>query len=332
MPETETTNDAPSARRKTIKIHGIYGVLPLGIIVNHEISSGAKVYFSFLFSVSFTNDGVSWYSQEKAAEILGLSRWSIMRYALELKKNGLIDRVKRDRLYYTRLRIETFGETICSKSATYKVADLQHGMLQICHTNDSKEGDQMNENGVGLPREVPHRPDPSSIIDCASKASKLSREAKDKIARKKFAREQEISTSGTLPLDRWRGTAFYKYLMALCAKHSIPVGDVIEHSKSPPERYAHVMNEVLASCESRQLSKQDLAHMFEGLTSEWKCGASGSFSKDGKLSVYALRNKIDRLVSMYGPKVASVPEIPIEGMKPIFVDKNEDPVKKEDCA
>lgn len=316
---------------------GLYGILPLGVIVNRELSDGSKVYLAFLFSVSFSNDGVSWYSQEKAGEMLGVSRWSISRYAEELTKHGIIDRINKNGLYLTRIRLEIFGSNPslkeifhCGKSATSNVADLQHGMLQTCHTNDSKEGDQMNENGVGLPSEVPHRPDPSSIIDCASKASKLSREAKDKIARKKFAKEQQISTSGTLPLDRWRGTAFYKYLMALCAKHSIPVGDVIEHSKSPPERYAHVMNEVLASCESRQLSKQDLAHMFEGLTSEWTCGASGSFSGDGKLYINSLRNKIDRLIAMYGPKTRSVPEIPIEGMKPIFVDRNEDPVKKED--
>jgi len=197
-----------------------------------------------------------------------------------------------------------------------------------------REGDKMNTDGVGLPSEVPHRPDPSSILDARSKATKLSREAKDKIARKKFAREQEISTSGTLPLDRWRGTAFYKYLMALCAKHSIPIGDMIEHSKSPPEKFAHMMNDILRSCELRQLSKQDLAHMLEGLTSEWKCGASGSFSGDGKIYTNALREKIDRLVSMYGPKRQSVPEVEIETipLDELYLKKPETEVKKEDNA
>jgi hypothetical protein len=172
------------------------------------------------------------------------------------------------------------------------------------------------------------------ILDARSKASKLSREAKDKIARKKFAREQEISTSGTLPLDRWRGTAFYKYLMALCAKHSIPIGDMIEHSKSPPEKFAHMMNDILDSCKLRQLSKQDFARMLEGLTSEWKCGASGSFSGDGKIYTNALREKIDRLVSMYGPKKQSVPEVEIETipLDELYLKKPETEVKKEDNA
>ena len=326
----------------SIKMKGLYGILPLGVIVNRELSDGSKVYLAFLFSVSFSNNGVSWYSQEKAGEMLGVSRWSISRYAEELTEHGIVDRINKNGLYLTRIRLEIFGSNPslkeifhCGKSATSNVADLQHGMLQICHTNDSKEGDQMNENGVGLPKEVPHRPDPSSILDARSKATKLSREARDKNFKKKQDRLQAVSTSDRITgIERWKGTRFYEYLKHLCSKFEITIGDMTELSKNPPEKYARTMNDIIELCNRRQLSKQDFARMLEGLTSEWKCGASGSFSGDGKLYTNALREKIDRLVSMYGPKKQSVPEVEIETipLDELYLKKPETEVKKEDNA
>ena len=328
-------------KRPTIKVNGFYGVLPMGIIVNKEISSGAKVFFTFLFAVSYANGGISWYSQRKAAKILGVKDRTIRNWCAELKAEKLIDQKMHGPMFVTSIKKEALDGAIfvIDEGAENNFQGMRKEISanpgKFLPTNDSKEGDQMNENGVGLPSEVPHRPDPSSILDARSKATKLSREARDKNFKKKQDRLQAVSTSDRITgIERWKGTRFYEYLKHLCSKFEITIGDMTELSKNPPEKYARTMNDIIELCNRRQLSKQDFARMLEGLTSEWKCGASGSFSGDGKLYTNALREKIDRLVSMYGPKKQSVPEVEIETipLDELYLKKPETEVKKEDNA
>ena len=149
--------------------------------------------------------------------------------------------------------------------------------------------------------------DPSLLPDLADKAGEKAEQARNKLtSKKRWDRKAEVQKAREKKrVSSWKGTKFYSYLMSLCAQHSVPLADMVELTGGVPPRYAKGMNDVLALLRTRQVSNETFAAILERMIAQWHTGASAMMSKDGRLSIYMIRSRIDEVLARFGTRKAS---------------------------
>lgn len=146
------------------------------------------------------------------------------------------------------------------------------------------------------------RPDPSSLLDSASKASDLSDKAKAKhqSRERKWDKDMEVEKANwKASINSWKGEKFYAYMLHLCQRYGVKVNDPVELSSSVPARFARAMNDTLKMLSVRQVSNEHWARVLERLISEWNQGGSDIMGKKGGISVYGFRYKLDEVLDAF---------------------------------
>lgn len=165
-----------------------------------------------------------------------------------------------------------------------------------------REGHQSKEK-VALPAvgQTP-RPDPSSLLDSASKASDLSDKAKAKhqSRERKWDKDMEVEKANwKASINSWKGEKFYAYMLHLCQRYGVKVNDPVELTQGIPARFARAMNDTLKMLSVRQVSNEHWGRILERLIKEWNQGGSDIMGKKGGISVYGFRYKIDEVLDTF---------------------------------
>ena len=146
------------------------------------------------------------------------------------------------------------------------------------------------------------RPDPSSLLDSASKASDLSDKAKAKhqSRERKWDKDMEVEKANwKASINSWKGEKFYAYMLHLCQRYGVKVNDPVELTQGIPARFARAMNDTLKMLSVRQVSNEHWGRILERLIKEWNQGGSDIMGKKGGISVYGFRYKIDEVLDTF---------------------------------
>jgi hypothetical protein len=325
-----------------------FGTMPVSMLLDDSVSPSAKLYYTFLSSVSYSHNGLSWYSQATAAKRLKKSRKWVNTQAVELEKAGWIKREWRGRLAYTTVlkqrnnpthqATDTFNQVRFTDFVEEAKPDIESPSKDVyCNQNDSiivtkvtqslspvgytimRVNNEMkeNDNVADLKGRRRSEGEGADLSDLADQAGRRAEELHNqRLAKKRYDRKAEaLRAHEKKHIDRWRGTKFFQYLLTLCAQHDVPVSDQVALSTGVPPRYGKAMNDVLALVERYNIDNQRFARILESLISQWHEGASQMLSRDGRLSVYMIRARLEEIVNKFDvretPKVAtSVEQLP----------------------